>query len=129
MVIVIGYKSKDQDQMIGFNIEQTRIPLTDECKLDHVQKQQHSGGAVQGAFGAASLIGKEIATYKPEGRWPANVVLCGNLEALFPWSKSGSPGNATRNVDLGYSGGWGVGSKLTGFGDSGSATRFFKRID
>lgn len=59
----------------SLNIDGTRIALTSECKLDHVQRQQNSGGSVEGAFGAASLIGKEIQTYKAGGRWAANLLL------------------------------------------------------
>lgn len=60
----------------ALNIDATRIGYeSGEVDFDRVQRQQHSEGAVTGAFGAASLIGKAIPTYKPTGRWPANLVL------------------------------------------------------
>lgn len=60
----------------ALNIDATRIGYeSGEVDFDRVQRQQHSEGAVTGAFGAASLIGKAIPTYKPGGRWPANLVL------------------------------------------------------
>lgn len=58
----------------ALNINACRIPMGDEYDPTKIQRQQHSSGAIDGAFGAASLIGKEIATYKPGGRWPANVM-------------------------------------------------------
>ena len=60
----------------ALNIDATRIGYEGgEVDFDRVQRQQNSEGAVTGAFGAASLIGKAIPTYKPGGRWPANLVL------------------------------------------------------
>ena len=60
----------------ALNIDATRIGYeSGEVDFDRVQRQQHSEGAVTGAFGAAALVGKEIPTYKPGGRWPANLVL------------------------------------------------------
>ena len=60
----------------ALNIDATRIGYeSGEVDFDRVQRQQNSEGAVTGAFGAASLIGKAIPTYKPTGRWPANLVL------------------------------------------------------
>ena len=60
----------------ALNIDATRIGYeSGEVDFDRVQRQQHSEGAVTGAFGAAALVGKEIPTYKPGGRWPANLML------------------------------------------------------
>ena len=59
----------------AYNIHACRVPHGDDVDMAAVQRQQHSEGSIDGAFGAASLIGKEIPTYKPEGRWPANVLL------------------------------------------------------
>jgi hypothetical protein len=59
----------------ALNIDGCRVGYAPgEVDFGKVQRQQHSEGAVTGAFGAASLIGTEIATYKPGGRWPANVI-------------------------------------------------------
>lgn len=57
----------------GYAIDATRIGYAGgEVDFSKVQRQQHSGGVVEGAFGAASLVGKEVMTYKPGGRWPPN---------------------------------------------------------
>jgi hypothetical protein len=58
----------------ALNIDGTRIPMGDEYDPTKIQRQQNSSGAIEGAFGASALIGKEIPTYKPGGRWPANVI-------------------------------------------------------
>ncbi len=58
----------------AMNIDSARIDMGDEYDPDKVQRQQHSAGAIDGAFGAASLVGKEIPTYNAKGRWPANVI-------------------------------------------------------
>ena len=59
----------------GLNIDGTRIGMGGEYDPTKVHRQQNSCGAVVGAFGASSLIGKEIPTYNPGGRWPANMIL------------------------------------------------------
>lgn len=60
----------------ALNIGASRIGFNDgEVNFERQQRQQNSDGAVEGAFGAAALVGTEIPTYKPEGRWPANLLL------------------------------------------------------
>jgi len=60
----------------ALNIEATRVPLNGDEKLDSVQRQGSSGDdSVTKAFGAGGLVGTEISTYKPEGRWPANIIM------------------------------------------------------
>lgn len=62
------------------------------------------------------------------GRWPANLIHDGSEEVteLFPYTTSGKPsgirGASKHNVAYADVA---VGSELTGFGDSGSAARFF----
>lgn len=65
-----------------------------------------------------------------EGRWPANIVHDGSDEvvSLFPYTKSGKPG--TMRLGVNTSSAYGVesrghGTLMTGFGDEGSAARFF----
>jgi hypothetical protein len=58
----------------ALNIDGSRISMGDEYDPTKVQRQQNSSGAIDGAFGAASLIGTEIPTYNSKGRWPANVI-------------------------------------------------------
>ena len=62
----------------------------------------------------------------PQGRFPANLIHSGEQEVLelFPETKSGKPsGKRNANSNMFASGGNGV--NLTGFGDQGSAARFF----
>jgi DNA modification methylase len=110
----------------GLNIDQTRVAMGDEYDPTKIQRQQNSAGAIDGAFGAASLIGKEIQTYKEGGRWPANVIHDGSDEVveLFPDSKSGSGNKNVANRD-GLFGKLGKGNSEGIGGDSGSAARFF----
>jgi site-specific DNA-methyltransferase (adenine-specific) len=60
-----------------------------------------------------------------QGRWPANVIHDGSDEvvALFPDTTSGKPAGK-KNIGNGYHGNFGS-IAVTGFGDSGSAARFF----
>lgn len=60
----------------GLNIDAVRVAHGSDVNLDAVQRQQSAGGgSVGNHFGAGSLVGSEIPTYKPGGRWPANVIL------------------------------------------------------
>ena len=57
----------------ALNIDGGRIPMGDEYDPTKMQRQQrHDATSYDQAKG---LIGKEIPTYKPGGRWPANVML------------------------------------------------------
>ena len=120
--IIVARKYGDLD------IDAARISLTDECNLGLRQVQQHYGGAVD--FGAKGLIGTSIPTYKPQGRWPANLVLdeeAGRLldEQSGELASGGFP--AVRNTS-GYSGGLNQGATPHGafrMDNGGGASRFF----
>jgi len=57
----------------ALNIDGCRIPMGDEYDSTKMQRQQrHDATSYDQAKG---LIGKEIPTYKPGGRWPANLML------------------------------------------------------
>jgi hypothetical protein len=66
---------------------------------------------------------EKVAYAEAKGRFPANVIHDGNHHP-FPYTTSGIP-SGNRNAAPGYEGGWGSGTPVTGFGDSGSAGRFF----
>ena len=67
----------------ALNIDGCRIAYGEgEVDFGQKQRQQNSVGAIEGAFGAASLIGTEIDLYKEAGRWPANVIHDGSDEVL-----------------------------------------------
>jgi site-specific DNA-methyltransferase (adenine-specific) len=82
-----------------------------------------TGGAV--TYGNFAVRGSIAVGDTQLGRWPANVVHDGSAEVLagFPESESGPPrqasGSRERQSDFGLTDGNG------GFGDSGSAARFF----
>lgn len=112
----------------AINIDGCRIAYEDgEVNFDRKQRQQHSEGAIEGAFGAASLIGTEISTYKEAGRWPANVTTDGSDEVVagFPESKSlDFPRHAGAFGQQGVFG-KAKGATTRGYTDSGPASRFF----
>jgi DNA modification methylase len=111
----------------ALNIDGCRIPHGDDVNMDAVQRQQRAEGAVQ--FGAAGLIGSEIATYKPGGRWPANVALDEEAAAMLD-AQSGERGGG-----FGVRGAWPTDGRnayalagngeVVGYGDTGGASRFF----
>lgn len=76
--------------------------------------------------------GKTVRRIGPstQGRWPANMIHDGSAEVvgMFPVTKSGKPGTMRKGENNGAA--YGAESRLpgtpmTGFGDSGSASRFF----
>jgi site-specific DNA-methyltransferase (adenine-specific) len=86
----------------ALNIDATRIDMGDEYDPDKVQRQQHSAGAIDGAFGAASLVGKEIPTYNAKGRWPANVIANENMnEEWVKYFFTPKASRTERNAGLG----------------------------
>jgi site-specific DNA-methyltransferase (adenine-specific) len=62
-----------------------------------------------------------------EGRWPANLIHDGSDEVLeiFPITKSGKPSGIKAGFNNNVFGQYSGGIPVTGFGDSGSAARFF----
>jgi hypothetical protein len=68
---------------------------------------------------------------QPTGRWPANFILIGNysisrLDEQSGHLKSGKP-IGTKKAGTGYHGNF-PGGEMTGFGDEGGASRFFKQF-
>jgi site-specific DNA-methyltransferase (adenine-specific) len=63
----------------------------------------------------------------PKGRWPANVAHDGSPEvvALFPNVESGQPAGVKAGGKLNVYGTFAGGIPVTGYGDAGSAARFF----
>jgi DNA modification methylase len=113
----------------AINIDGTRIatdPSVDDARLGGAgawtTTQQQSGDTVS--------LPRGVVASSPLGRFPANLIHDGSEEVLaaFPETASGAPGDSIRN-SKGFSG---IGDSgldkpipLTGFGDSGSAARFF----
>jgi DNA modification methylase len=110
----------------ALNIDATRIPHDDTVNLDRQQRQQHADGIID--FGAASRIGTEIPTYKPEGRWPANFIHDGSPEVLehFPRAKGGAyPTTRGDSIATDFASGQPTEGGARAMGDDGSAARFF----
>lgn len=107
----------------ALNIDACRIDMGDEYDPDKVQRQQRSDGAVK--FASAGLIGSEIPTYKPGGRWPANVALDDAAASMLD-QQSGitTSGAAGRKGSSGFTDGY-DGEYDVPYGDTGGASRFF----
>ena len=108
----------------GLNIDGTRVGTreNDESGWSKTGSKASENRAMSGAN-----YDREPKSEAGTGRWPANVVHDGSDEVLnlFPHTTSGQP-TGTRNAATGFSTGITPGAHaLTGFGDSGSAARFF----
>ncbi len=82
-------------------------------------------GAALGMFQPGARPANDFV--QPEGRWPANLIHDGSEEvmALFPNVASGEPMGIKAGGKLNCFGEFAGGIPVTGFGDSGSAARFF----
>jgi site-specific DNA-methyltransferase (adenine-specific) len=111
----------------AINVDGCRIPHGDDVNMEAVQRQQHAEGSVQ--FGAAGLIGSEIATYKPGGRWPANVAFDEQAAAMLDAQSGERPGatSFSRPTDYAASSYKTPGGTplQAGYADTGGASRFF----
>ncbi len=109
----------------AMNVDGGRVAHGSDVNMSAVQRQ-HSKNPLQ--IGGAKP-GDVIAMYKPGGRWPANLIHDGSDEVVagFPVTGISSGGR------IGNAGGGAVSNVPTGahckgnpgFGDSGSASRFF----
>ena len=114
----------------ALNIDASRI---DNAEYDP-SKVQRSQTAQSGDTVTLNVPGHEQATYNAKGRWPANVLTDGSEEVVgaFPETGLSSDGTAKATSKFGNQGGgdgWASqprdGENGFGFGDSGSASRFF----
>jgi hypothetical protein len=106
----------------------------DGCRVEAVEGRpliiSHGDGFGSGEHVTAygnGLSGSRHGGTTTTGRWPANLIHDGSDEVvgLFPETVSGKP-CGKRNATTGFSTGITPGATdLTGFGDSGSAARFF----
>jgi DNA modification methylase len=119
----------------------------DGCRVGH---DEPLGPSAHGMAGKqAGIMGKTVLRHRdntgpaPQGRWPANLILSypedeyddeGNLlpnpgkdEVLagFPVTTSGEPGKRTFTTDKTFKGIRPTGEQETGYGDTGSAARFY----
>jgi len=109
----------------GINVDGCRVEMGDEYDPSKVQRQQRSEVAVQ--LGSAGLIGKEIAMYKPGGRWPANLIHDGSddVVALFPQVDGSKGTGLTQTKARSWKNTSTAGINRVGHDDTGSAARFF----
>ena len=110
----------------GLNIDGCRIDMGAEYDPTKVQRQHYSSGAIEGAFGAASLIGKEIPTYNPAGRWPANVILDEDQADALDRQSGNRPGASSNSngATASFTTARSLGTQ-PGYADQGGASRFF----
>lgn len=104
----------------GLNIDETRVGTGGGTKLsvENNDKDLYAPGTAKLTRGYGEPV-------EGLGRWPANFIHDGSDEvvALFPDTASGKP-SGKKNMGNGYHGNFGS-IEVTGFGDSGSAARFF----
>jgi len=108
------------------NIDGCRVPTGENLNGGAYAKNPTQREAMWGDEAGNSWRRGGAGEYQqPEGRHPANLILDGSAEvvAMFPHTKSGKPSGVRK------ANGWVLGkehgTELTGFGDEGSAARFF----
>jgi site-specific DNA-methyltransferase (adenine-specific) len=109
----------------------------DGCR---VETEDHIGGGAYSANGNRNVSGSLSPTgmnragataaqefVQPKGRWPANVVHDGSDEVLaaFPSVASGIPSGTKAGNNNNVFGQFAGGIPVTGYGDAGSAARFY----
>jgi site-specific DNA-methyltransferase (adenine-specific) len=119
------------------NIDGCRVPTDENLNGGAYTKVGKRGSLAgddrdakgQGMFRAGKTAESDFI--QPLGRWPANLIHDGSaeVEALFPHTKSGKPGVMRKGVNDGAC--YGAesrqpGTPMSGFGDEGSAARFFE---
>lgn len=102
----------------------------DGCRVAGTEDTARQSGINQGVYGK-----DDRANVRGGGtsRYPSNLILDGSPEvvALFPNTKSGKPGVMRKGVNDGACYGaesLASGTPMTGFGDEGSAARFFHQF-
>ena len=121
----------------GLNIDATRItvdPVTDAPQLRTMKRSQRTTDMSGQTWGLSKKDGDEPQVIRPEGRWPANVVLDEEAAAMLD-AQSGErtsgymkPGQQRRTTlgAGGYHGNMPDEATAAGtYGDSGGASRFF----
>ena len=106
----------------AINVDGCRVPHGDDVDMALMRncQTQQSGHTV-----TLNNPGFSTATYKPGGRWPANLIHDGSDEVveLFPHTTSGQL--KTKSKASGWNGDGGKVEWTGACGDSGSAARFF----
>ena len=115
--------------VVGINVDGSRVE-GDEKLTKHIEKYGNNSDYGKDAKTKFGQINSNVITGNSKGRWPSNVILDGSDEVVekFPETTSGKPG-IKRGENNGQA--YGAesrtpGTQMSGFGDSGSAARFFK---
>ena len=64
----------------AINVDGCRVVMGDEYDPSKIQRQSSVSGSCWSSM-QSGIVGKEIPTYKPGGRWPANLIHDGSDEA------------------------------------------------
>lgn len=105
----------------------------DGCRVGTESRTFSSKGIRSGSHNYIGDTSDRAVETTVEGRHPANLILDGSPEvvALFPHTKSGKPGVMRKGTNDGACYGAesrAPGTPMTGFGDEGSAARFFHQF-
>lgn len=123
----------------AINVDACRIGYGDEqIDTDARQRRNNIGGGGYEPGVSGRTVETDIATYKPNGRWPANVILdeaaADLLDAMSGVSRSSTAGVKPRSGETNIYGGNALLSSKTKhsgtmeYGDTGGASRFFKVV-
>lgn len=107
----------------GLNIDGCRIETADNLNGRAYAKTSDKNAADASSFAMGATAGEFV---QPTGRWPANLLHDGSDEVLALFPDTGkSTGGGKKNGDK-FGGGYAPpGKDSIGFGDTGSAARFF----
>jgi site-specific DNA-methyltransferase (adenine-specific) len=120
----------------ALNIDGCRVPIdpaSDSSQLRTMRRGQRAEDTSGQTWGLSKHSGDAPQVVRPEGRWPANVVLDGSDEviAAFPDNLTSGTGAVKKATAAGtQANAYGKESRAVGtpnveYGDSGSAARFF----
>ncbi|OZI09211.1 site-specific DNA-methyltransferase [Siphonobacter sp. BAB-5385] len=110
----------------ALNIDASRIPFANDADLQSAAWGRGTDIRKGNYVGSTQSSGKTNIDANPLGRWPSNVIHDGSDEVvtLFPYSKSGKPQGMKKGGVFNAYGKYGS-VPVTGYGDEGSAARFF----
>ncbi|MCO7728648.1 site-specific DNA-methyltransferase [Brucella intermedia] len=123
----IALARKPLDGTVAANLEKWGVGALniDGCRVG--DSGARNNGRQAGTNGIYGEIGATTPVDYGKGRWPANIAHDGSDEVLaaFPNTKSGKPSGVKAGNNNNIYGQFAGGVPVTGFGDEGSAARFF----
>lgn len=123
----IALARKPLDGTVAANLEKWGVGALniDGCRVG--DSGARNNGRQAGTNGIYGEIGATTPVDYGKGRWPANIAHDGSDEVLaaFPNTKSGKPSGVKAGNNNNVYGQFAGGVPVTGFGDEGSAARFF----